>query len=184
MALRSSAASLIGCLAAAGGREGAIAGLLRPALLLVQQDASSSSSSISWPNCSTSGCSASPASLCSSRGYARSSKGSPSARAESTAPSTSATTGTAKIVLLQVRIKGRRGNVGEGDHAAHAACMEAGRLMEFLLAALCMQAIPGVGAKGSVVEANAGWMRHVLFPQKKAVYATPENVEAFSMVSS
>ena len=45
-----------------------------------------------------------------------------------------------------------------------------------------MQTIPKLGVKGSVVEANAGWVRHVLFPRRKAVYATPENLEQFSLV--
>lgn len=150
--------------------------LLRPVLLLGQQDASSSS--ISWPSCSTSGRSASPASLCSSRGYARSSIKSSTARAESTEPSSSAKTGTAKVVLLQVRIKGREGRAGR---ACSPCCLHGGVAADGS-ELLCMQAIPGVGAKGSVVEANAGWMRHVLFPRKRAVYATPENVEAYSMV--
>lgn len=44
------------------------------------------------------------------------------------------------------------------------------------------QTIPALGVKGSVVEANSGWMRHKLFPQGRAVYATPENIEQFSLV--
>jgi len=37
------------------------------------------------------------------------------------------------------------------------------------------------GKKGTVVEVNPGWMRYKLFPQNKAVYATPENVAKYSM---
>ena len=44
------------------------------------------------------------------------------------------------------------------------------------------QTIPALGVKGSVVEANSGWMRHKLFPQGRAVYATPENIEQYSLV--
>ena len=47
---------------------------------------------------------------------------------------------------------------------------------------LHVQAIPALGVKGSVVDANAGWMRHKLFPQGRAVYATPKNIEQHSMV--
>ena len=47
---------------------------------------------------------------------------------------------------------------------------------------LHVQAVPALGVKGSVVDANAGWMRHKLFPQGRAVYATPKNIEQHSMV--
>ena len=47
---------------------------------------------------------------------------------------------------------------------------------------LCVQAVPALGVKGSVVDANAGWMSHKLFPQGRAVYATPKNIEQHSMV--
>uniref|UniRef100_A0A7R9V4A7 Large ribosomal subunit protein bL9c n=1 Tax=Chlamydomonas euryale TaxID=1486919 RepID=A0A7R9V4A7_9CHLO len=44
-----------------------------------------------------------------------------------------------------------------------------------------LQSVPSLGVKGSVVSANAGWMRHELFPKGRAVYATPENVQQHSM---
>ncbi|GAX82924.1 hypothetical protein CEUSTIGMA_g10351.t1 [Chlamydomonas eustigma] len=44
-----------------------------------------------------------------------------------------------------------------------------------------LRSVSGLGAKGSVVDANAGWMRLQLFPRKAAVYATPENILKYSM---
>jgi large subunit ribosomal protein L9 len=44
-----------------------------------------------------------------------------------------------------------------------------------------LRSVPGLGPKGSVVDASAGWMRLNLFPSKIAVYATPENMQRYSV---
>lgn len=44
------------------------------------------------------------------------------------------------------------------------------------------QDVPRLGRRGEVKLANPGWMRHVLFPDGMAVYATPDNVARHALV--
>lgn len=45
------------------------------------------------------------------------------------------------------------------------------------------QDVARLGKRGAVVDANPGWVRHKLFPSGMVVYATPENLQRFTMVS-
>ncbi len=57
---------------------------------------------------------------------------------------------------------------------------EASHLVDIVV----LKTIPRLGIKGSVVKANAGWMRHELFPLGLAVYATPENIQRYSLTEA
>lgn len=51
---------------------------------------------------------------------------------------------------------------------------------------MCMplQNVPRFGQKGEVKATSPGWMRHKLFPEGWAVYATPENVAKHAVVGA